>query len=136
MSEHEEQVLVVDYLHKAYPNVLFWSTPNGARLASGKDTRLAAMRMNMLKKEGLLPGVSDLIIFEPRGGYSAMALEMKREDGGAGASENQLQFIREFEARGGYGVVADGFDEARIFIDDYLSGKLIADKIAKLGILP
>ena len=128
MTEHSEQAAVVEYLHTAYPNVLFWSTPNGARLASGKGAaaaRIAGIRMNILKREGFLPGVADLIIFEPRGGYSAMALEMKRTDGGAGASENQLHFLREFEKNGGYGVVANGFEEARQFIDDYLNGAMI-----------
>lgn len=124
MSEHQEQVDVVDYLQMAHPDVLFWSTPNGARLASGKDKRLAAIRMNALKAEGLLPGVSDLIIFEPRGGYSAMFLEMKKRDGGA-ASENQEWFLREVEKRGGYGVVAHGFDEAKEVIDDYLNGRIM-----------
>jgi len=124
MSEHDEQVLVVDYLHKAYPNVLFFSVPNGATLSSG-DRRLAAIRMNMLKKEGLLPGVSDIIIFEPRGGYSAMALEMKDVSGGNGASDNQLHFIREFEQRGGFGVIADGFDDAKQRLDDYLQGRIV-----------
>lgn len=128
MSEHTQQVLVVEYLHKTYPNVLFWSTPNGARLASGKGwqaARTASMRWFRLVAEGALPGVSDLIIYEPRGGYSALFLEMKREDGGSGASENQLFFLRQVEERGGYGVVADGFDEARVFIDNYLSGIII-----------
>jgi hypothetical protein len=123
MSEHDEQVAVVDYLNSTYPAALFWSTPNGARLASGRDNRLAAIRMNALKAEGLLPGVSDIIIFEPRGGYSAMFLELKRADGGSGASDNQLWFLRQVEQRGGFGVVANGFSEARGFIDDYLSGK-------------
>ena len=125
MSEHDEQVAVVDYLHKRYPSVLFWSTPNGARLASGRTAeRLAAIRMNILKAEGLLPGVSDIIIFEPRGGYSAMFLELKRPDGGGGASENQMWFLREVEKRGAFGVVANGYDEAKPFIDDYLKGKI------------
>lgn len=123
MSEHQEQVDVVEYLQRVYPSVLFWSTPNGARLASGRDKRLGAIRMNALKAEGLLPGVSDLIIFEPRGGYSAMFLEMKKRSGGS-ASENQMWFLREVEKRGGYGVIANGFDEARAFIDDYLCGKV------------
>jgi hypothetical protein len=127
VTEHDVQVDVVEYLHTAYPNVLFWSTPNGARLASGKDKRLAAIRMNGLKAEGLLPGVSDLIIFEPRGGYSAMFLELKRPGGGAGASDNQMWFLREVEARGGYGIVAEGFEQARVSLDDYLNEKIIAD---------
>lgn len=124
MSEHQEQVAVVDYLSIMYPDVLFWSTPNGARLASGRDKRLSSIRINALKAEGLLPGVSDLIIFEPRGGYSAMFLEMKKRNGGA-VSENQKWFLAEVEKRGGYGVVAHGFDAAKIFIDDYLAGKII-----------
>lgn len=124
MSEHDEQVAVVEYLQRTYPDVLFWSTPNGARLASGKDHRLAAIRMAMLKREGLLPGVSDLIIFEPRGKYSAMFLEMKRGDGGSGASENQMWFLREVEARGAFGAVADGFEAARELLDNYLNEKM------------
>jgi hypothetical protein len=130
IDEHAEQVLVVDYIYKQYGNdILFFSVPNGARLASGRGRdaqRIAAIRMNKLKAEGLLPGVSDLIIFEPRGGYSAMFLEMKRADGGCGASESQLEFIAKVESRGGYGVVANGFDEAKIFIDDYLNGRIKA----------
>jgi hypothetical protein len=74
---------------------------------------------------GLLPGVSDLILFEPRGGYAAMFLEMKRADGGSGASENQLWFIRQVEKRGAFGIVCNGYDEAQVVIDDYLNGRMI-----------
>lgn len=129
VNEHDEQVAVVDYLHTQYPDVLFWSIPNGARLASGKgpqSRRTAGIRMNILKAEGLLPGVLDLEIFEPRGGYSAMFLEMKRSDGGSGASDNQLWFIGQAEARNGYCFVANGFDEAKPVIDDYLNGRINA----------
>lgn len=128
MSEHDDQVAVVNYIDLCYPNVLRWSTPNGARLASGKGKgakKIAAIRWRILLAEGALPGVSDLIIFEPRGGYSAMFLEMKRDDGGDGASDKQKKFLYEIEKRGGYGVVANGFDEAKEFIDDYLGGRVI-----------
>lgn len=117
-SEHDEQVSVVDYLNSRYPQVLFWSTPNGAHLAGNIQRRSAAI--NKLKAEGFLPGVSDIIIFEPRDKYSCMFLEMKREHGGV-VSENQEWFLAQIEQRGGYGVVAKGFDEARQFIDEYLS---------------
>jgi hypothetical protein len=119
-TEHSEQAAVVDYLHTQYPNVLFWSTPNGAQLAGNASRRAA--KMNILKQEGFLPGVSDLIIFEPRGEYSALFLEMKRAVGGK-ASENQLWFLREVEPRGGFGAVAFGFDEAKDIVDNYLKGK-------------
>jgi hypothetical protein len=121
-DEHSEQVAVVAYLQMSYPDVLFWATPNGAMMGGG---RAGAIRMNALKAEGLLPGVSDLILFEPRGGYAAMFLEMKRADGGSGASENQLWFIRQVEKRGAFGIVCNGYDEAQVVIDDYLNGRMI-----------
>jgi hypothetical protein len=121
-DEHSEQVAVVAYLQMSYPDVLFWATPNGAMMGGG---RAGAIRMNALKAEGLLPGVSDLIIFEPRGGYAAMFLEMKRADGGSGASDNQLWFIRQVEQRGAFGIVCNGYDEAQVVIDDYLNGRMI-----------
>ena len=119
MSEHTEQAAVVEYIQRKYPNALFWSTPNGAMMGGG---RLGALRMNSLKREGLLPGVSDLTIFEPRGKYSAMFLEMKRTKGGV-ASDNQMWFLREVEKRGAFGVIAYGYDEAVNAVDMYLSGK-------------
>jgi hypothetical protein len=64
-----------------------------------------------------------LTIFEPRGKYSALFIEMKRADGGEGASENQLWFLDQVKQRRAMGVVCDGFDEARAVIDKYLALK-------------
>lgn len=118
--EHKAQTAVVDYLQMKYPDVLFWSTPNGAHLAGNVAQRAA--KMNRLKAEGFLPGVSDLIIFEKRGQYSAMFLEMKREKGGT-VSENQQWFLAEVEKRGGFGAVAHGVEEAIDLIESYLEAK-------------
>lgn len=122
LDEHSEQVAVVDWLHITHPSVLFWATPNGVFLAGGPKRRAAAM--NKLKGEGFLPGVSDLIIFEPRGGYSCLFLEMKRKHGGV-VSENQQWFLREIEQRGAIGFVAEGAEEAIDILTDYLGGKYV-----------
>jgi hypothetical protein len=121
MKEKDEQAAICDYIQTRYPDVLFWSTPNGAELA-GRTVGQRVARMNALKKTGLLPGVSDLILYEPRGGFSAMFLEMKR-DASCKPTENQVWFLAQVEqnGRGGYGVVAHGFDEARQMINEYLS---------------
>lgn len=124
-SEHEEQSAVVEYLQTCYPDTLFWANINGAHLAGNIGRRSA--QINKLKGEGLLPGVSDLIIFEPRGNYSALFIEMKRTNGGSGASDNQLWFIREVEKRGAIGFVCNGADEAIPVIDDYLNGRTVRD---------
>lgn len=117
-DEQNEQAAVCQYLQTVYPDVLFFSVPNGAHLAGNKGQRVA--QINKLKRTGLLPGVSDLVIFEPRGPYSAMFLEMKRDKGGK-VSENQEWFLAQVEARKGFGAVANGFDEAREIIDAYLN---------------
>jgi hypothetical protein len=121
-SEHDEQAAVVDYLQKTYPNVLFWSNPNGAHLAG--NIRQRSAQMNKLKAEGFLAGISDLTIFESRCGYSCLFIEMKAVNGGNGASENQLWFIREVEKRGAIGFVCNGYDDVKPIIDQYLSGKM------------
>ena len=117
ISEHDEQVAVVEYLYNRYPSALFWATPNGARLSGGPSKR--ARQMNALKAEGFLPGVSDLIIFEPRGGYPCMFLEMKRKNGGV-ISENQIDFLAQVEKRGAFTAIAHGADEAIELIDTYM----------------
>ena len=75
--------------------------------------------MNALKAEGFLPGVADLIIFEPRGGFSCMMLEMKRRRGGV-VSDNQFDFLAQAEARGAFTAVCHGADEAIALIDEYM----------------
>lgn len=120
MSEHDEQQAVCQYLDTVYPDVLYHANPNGAWLAGNKGQRMGQMRK--LKGEGLLPGVSDLFIAEPRGIWHGFYLEMK-DVGGAKPSENQAWFIAQAEQRGYFTAVAYGFDEAKPLIDYYLTGK-------------
>ena len=122
-TEHAEQVAVCDWLSLQYPQVLYWANPNGAHLSGSIGQRSA--QINKLKAEGFLPGVADLTIFEPRGGYSCLFVEMKRADGGSGASENQSEFLREIEKRGACGAVCNGADEAITVIGDYLDGRML-----------
>lgn len=118
MSEHEVQATVVQYIQSCYPGVLFHSIPNGARLASGKDNRIAIMRMNILKQEGLLPGVCDLFLAEARGYFNGFYLELKTDKGKL--SENQEWFIAHAEKKGYYTAVCFGVDEAIEMIDQYM----------------
>ena len=120
MTEHDEQAAVCSWLDITYPDVLYWANPNGAWLAGNASKRAA--QMNKLKAEGLLPGVSDLTVFEPRPPYSCLFLEMKTRSGRP--TDNQLWFLRQVEARGAFGAVAYGFEEAKEIIEKYLEGKM------------
>lgn len=81
------------------PGVLFWHTPN-----QGKRRRWAA---SALKGLGMKLGVSDLC-FLHRGKF--YALELKADDGRP--TVEQMQFISDVNAAGGYGCIAEGLDQA------------------------
>ena len=119
MTEHTEQAAFCQWMDIQYPDVLYFSIPNGGWLAGNAGQR--AGQMNKLKAEGLLPGTSDLLIAEPRGKWHGMFLEMKQR--GGKLSENQEWFLAEAEKRGYFTAVAfNGFDDAQALVDDYLKG--------------
>jgi hypothetical protein len=59
------------------------------------------------RHSGFRKGVSDLIFLHQS---EAFALELKAEDGRA--TEDQLKFIADWNAAGGYGCIAEGLDQA------------------------
>lgn len=75
------------------PGVVFWHTPND--------------RMSR-RKSGYRAGVADVSVVH-RGKY--YAIELKKQKGGV-ASEDQLRFISDINAAGGFAFVAEGEGEA------------------------
>lgn len=98
-TERDIHRAVVDHLHRLKkPGVLSWHTPNAPR---------NAINGAILKRMGMLAGVSDLLLFHNR---ELFALELKAP--GGRPTEAQLEFISGINSNGGYGVVAEGLDEA------------------------
>lgn len=60
--------------YRRYTPLLF-AVPNG-----GARNRITGA---ILKSEGVIPGVADMILLLPRGGYHALCIEMKTETGRA-----------------------------------------------------
>lgn len=86
--EHHLQMDIVRWAHAQYPNILMTIAPNIKKsLAQGV----------MLKRMGLLPGTPDLMIFEPRGHFHGMFLEIKMP--GGYPSPEQKAFKVEAEQR-------------------------------------
>lgn len=75
--EQQLQRLVVDYIRRAYPEIVFWHCPNG-----GKRTAVEAMRFQQM---GVLAGVPDLHFLMP-GGRIAF-IELKAGKGKLSASQ-------------------------------------------------
>lgn len=85
--EHSLQVFTVNYLR--WHDVFCFAVPNGGR----RDIKTGAM----LKKEGVLAGVADLIILLPRG--EIIFVELKNGKKGT-QSESQKQFQKKVESLG------------------------------------
>jgi hypothetical protein len=133
-TERQEQTAFVSYVLQAYAHRpdfirgLFFSTLNGAWLGGKRPAYL----MEKMKGEGALPGVSDLLYLQPRGGYAYLAIEMKttqreRERLG-GLTEEQRDFLHNVNFNGGRARVCYGADEAIETFNWYM-GMALPDKI-------
>lgn len=107
-SEHDEQVTFIRWFRKSYPGVLIFAIPNGAMLQGNATQR--AIRANMLKAEGLTPGIPDLFI--PAWN---VFIEMKRVKGGS-LSKEQADIIAYLQNNGYQAIVCRGANAAKAAI--------------------
>jgi|ERR1035437_1985728 hypothetical protein len=121
-SEKELHSQVCQYLKIQYPKVLFNSDMAGAmKLTIGQATQISKLRSNK--------GFPDIVIYEPRGEYNGMFLELKR--GGESLFKKDGDYVTDhikeqhlcialLASKGYYATFAIGWDEAREKIDFYL----------------
>lgn len=103
-------VLWFRYQYPKYARLLF-AVPNG-----GRRGRVTAA---ILKAEGVVAGVADLLLLVPSGGCHGLCIEMKTPDGRQ--SESQRIWQRAVEGQGYRYAVCRSLDDFRKLIDDYLS---------------
>lgn len=125
MSESIEQQAVITWFRTQYPDKIIFAIPNGAWLSG--DAKRRAMIMRKSKKEGLLPGVSDLFIpvpIMPTNGswFHGLFIEMKAEGKTwCSVSPVQRQFLEDMVAQGYLAIWAAGFEHAKQIIEDYMN---------------
>lgn len=117
-DESQEQQNVISWTQWSlgrYPELEYLHhIPNGGARSKATAGRLRA--------EGVKPGVPDLCLPVPLGGYHGLYIEMKRRKGGT-VSADQRRWI-DFLQRHGYAVyVCKGAEEAIKTIEHYLSLK-------------
>jgi hypothetical protein len=119
LSESQEQCLLVAWFRIQYPKykLNLFSIPNGAVLSG--DNRARAIQMNRLKAEGLVSGVSDLLLAIPASGYSGLFIEMKSIKGVA--SDDQKKFVEQMRNSGYRAEFCFGYEQAKGFIKNYLT---------------
>lgn len=104
-SEHEEQVLFVQWFRRQFPSTLIFAIPNG-----GVRSKVVAAKM---KAEGVVAGVPDLYVPEWR-----LWIEMKRQHGGRLSQPQRdiLRYLAEFDTT----IVAQGFEDAKRQVREFL----------------
>ena len=112
MSEHTEQVAVIQWYRYQYPKYAkyLFSIPNGGVRHIGTAVKL--------KAEGGLSGISDLFLMMPTNKYHGLFIEMKVK--GGKLSDSQKEFIGNATLMGYQAVVCYGFEQAKDAINNYL----------------
>jgi hypothetical protein len=105
-SEHQEQKLVVNWFRLQYPQYMIFSIPNG-----GTRNTIEAKK---LKDEGLVAGMTDLIICTP---VKTIFVEMKKQKGGT-ISKKQKETHSKLNNLGYEVIVGYGFKNAKEKINE------------------
>lgn len=108
--EHQMQVACVTWCRLQHPKAMIFAVPNGGLREGPTAVKL--------KAEGLLPGVSDLILLEPRGEYHALLIEMKTSNGRQ--SPQQKNFQAHAEESGYKYVICRSLEEFMTEVNAYL----------------
>lgn len=125
MKESDLQVAVADYLRLRYPKVLFHSDfGSGIKLTQGQAIK-------QKRQNGGRRGWPDMCIAEPRNGFHALFIELKKDGtrlfkkNGEFASHHikeQWEMLGALTLRGYKAEFAVGFEQVKKLIDDYLGG--------------
>lgn len=125
--ESQEQALYFQWVEQVRidgaplrPHV--YHVPNGGSRRPGERAAFAA--------QGVTPGVSDINVDVPAGGFHGLRIEMKRV--GAKPTEAQVEMIRVRRAMGYQALSAEGFEVARQATVKYLAERFtVTDRWAR-----
>lgn len=115
-EEHQLQCSEVRYIRGVHPELarVFFSVPNG--------TKRTSQQTQWLKDEGLVPGVSDMILLKPNSLHGYLCIENKTQKGRQ--QPEQVLFQEAVERNGGKYIVIRSLDEFLNAIEKYLNGEL------------
>jgi hypothetical protein len=122
--EHDIQVALTAHIENI-------STPSPLYSATVGGVRLAMHTAKKMKQAGYKKGIPDLLIFEPRGPYAGLAIEVKTDKGRP--SPHQKEWIAALNSRGWRADICKGLDACIQVVDEYF-GKAEGDQL--FGPLP
>lgn len=115
-TEHAEQAVVIAWWSmyaplKGIDYRLLFAIPNGAHKSPGQAAKF--------RKEGLRPGVPDLLLALPRKGKAGLFIEMKRVGGKVKPGSEQDKYAQLLRSVGYEVAECAGADEAIAAIEGY-----------------
>lgn len=121
-NEAQEHLMLCTYIKQNYPDVIFTTDCSGLRVTMGTARKLPYLRSGN--------GIPDILIFEPRGGYHGLMIEMKatgvivnKKDGTIRHDEHlieQNEVLRHLRAKGYMAEFAMGFEQGKALVDAYM----------------
>ena len=114
--EHQLQSACFQWFNLQYPEFqgLLFAVPNG-----GGRSRIEAA---LLKAEGVVAGVADMLLLVPSMGYAGLCIEFKAATKAAHQSEAQKNWERLINKHGAYKyTVVRTFEEFRTLMCNYLA---------------
>ena len=119
MSEYDQQKIVVAWWRDIYPQypMSIRLSMNGLPKGSG---RAAAIRVSMMRTQGMTDAEADLLFCVARGNYNGLFVEMK--DFGKKPTADQLEYLQYQRDNGYQAVWAEGAEEAIRLTTEYMNG--------------
>ena len=111
-SEANQQEIVIKYLRLSYPHALYCASAGGMWTSDSQRIKMA--------KTGYVKGFPDLFVYEPRGEFHGLAIEMKRVKGSKIEPE-QIEWQEQLRNRGYASYICKGNEEAIKVIDEYFN---------------
>lgn len=112
-SESNEQIAAMDWLRVQHPKIVPYT------MHIGNERKSSYYAGYIMKRMGVLPGASDLLIAYPVGPYHGAFIEIKSKVGKP--SDLQLAFLNRMQRVGYYTALAYGADEVINAITEYLN---------------
>lgn len=102
---------IVEWMSYEHKNAFFIHVRNET------GAKVTPTMMNKMRALGVRKGVPDLLFFDPRHGYTGLAIEVKTPQGTV--TKEQREFLANLKERGWLTAVVRSFEQAKQIIDDY-----------------
>lgn len=110
--EDDLQQACANYMRYQHANLLCYHVPNGGKRNGREAAKFKAL--------GVVPGVPDLIIDYPAGGYHGARVELKTK--GGRIQDSQIKILNKLANTGYLCAVIYNFNAFKKFITDYTNG--------------